>query len=67
MQLPIHLQETYCDFAMNTKLQILFNNVSVESFWVSTEIINLELNKYAHRLLIPLSQQSLQKHLSLLC
>ena len=53
MKLPQNLQETYCDFVTNTKLQILFDKVSVENFWVSTVNLYPELCKYILRLLIP--------------
>ena len=53
MQLPHNVQETYCYFATNTKLQILFDKVSFENFWVSTANLYPELGKYILILLIP--------------
>ena len=51
--LPHNLQETYCDFATNTKLQILFDKLAVENFWISTANLYPEFGKYILRLLIP--------------
>ena len=53
MLLPTHLQETYCDFATDIKLPILFEKVSLEKFWVRSAINYPEISKYLLRLMIP--------------